>query len=94
MQDDWTIYRTRFLVKAKQLTEPMTIVDVLGHEHKGSPGDYLVESSDGSRRIAPRHIFEDVYVPLRRTEEQPSLLPSRTRRETYGTNRSSGTHAN
>jgi hypothetical protein len=93
-QDDWTIYRTRFLVKAKQLTEPLTIMDVLGHEHKGIPGDYLVESSDGSRRIAPRHIFEDVYVPMRRAEEHPSLLPSRSRRASFTATRSTGTHAN
>jgi hypothetical protein len=82
MQDEWTIYRTRFLVKAKQLTEPLTIVDVFGHEHKGIVGDYLVESSDGSRRIAPRHIFEDVYVPLRRDEE-PGLVTQRARREPF-----------
>ena len=94
MQDDWTIYRTRFLVKAKQLTEPLTIIDVLGHEHKGTPGDYLVESSDGSRRIAPRHIFEDVYVPMRSAEEHPSLLPSRSRRDAFAPTRDSGTRAN
>ena len=27
-------------------------------------GDYLVESSDGTQRIAPREIFEDVYVAM------------------------------
>jgi len=61
---DWKIYRTRFLVKAKQLAQPLTFLDVLGREHVGKPGDYLVESSDGMRRIAPREIFEDVYVPM------------------------------
>lgn len=61
---EWNVYRTRFLIRAKQLIEPMAFVDVLGREHCGRPGDYLVESSDGMRRIAPREIFEDVYVPM------------------------------
>jgi hypothetical protein len=60
----WKIYRTRFLIKARQLTEPLLFVDALGREHRGQPGDYLVESSDGARRIAPRLIFEDVYVAM------------------------------
>ena len=60
----WKIYRTRFLIKARQLTEPLLFVDTLGREHCGQPGDYLVESSDGARRIAPRLIFEDVYVAM------------------------------
>ncbi len=83
MQDDWIVYRTRFLVKARQLTEPLTIFDVFGHEHKGVPGDYLVESSDGSRRIAPRHIFEDVYVPLCGDEHQPAMIARRARRDSF-----------
>jgi hypothetical protein len=61
---EWNIYRTRFLVKAKQLTQPISFIDALGREHNGQAGDYLVEWSDGSRRIAPREIFEDVYVPM------------------------------
>ena len=61
---DWHIYRTRFLVRARQLTEPLLFVDSLGREHQGDIGDYLVESSDGSRRIAPQEIFEDIYVPM------------------------------
>jgi hypothetical protein len=60
----WNIYRTRFLIKAKQLTEAMSFIDALGREHRGDTGDYLVESSDGTLRIAPRAIFEDVYVTL------------------------------
>lgn len=60
----WNVYRTRFLIKAKQLTEAMTFVDVLGREHQGKAGDYLVESADGTLRIAPQAIFEDVYVAL------------------------------
>src|SRR6267154_4370721 len=60
----WTTYRTRFLVKARPLTTSLTFTDVLGRQHSGSKGDYLVESSDGVLRIAPRQIFEDVYVAL------------------------------
>jgi hypothetical protein len=60
----WTTYRTRFLVKARQLDVPLTFTDALGREHRGQKGDYLVESSDGLLRIAPREIFEDIYVPM------------------------------
>jgi len=49
---EWKTYRTRFLIKAKQLTETSSFVDPLGREHQGRPGDYLVESSDGVRLIA------------------------------------------
>ena len=65
----WKIYRTRFLIRAKQLTEPLSFLDALGREHHGCPGDYLVESSDGTRRIAPREIFEDIYVAMGPTDE-------------------------
>ena len=54
--DDWNIYRTRFLVSAKRLTRPLTFTDPLGREHQGRPGDYLVQSSNGLLRIAPREI--------------------------------------
>jgi hypothetical protein len=64
VESSWTVYRTRFLVHARQLTEPLFFTDALGREHSGLPGDYLVESSLGFRRITPRAIFEDVYVPL------------------------------
>jgi hypothetical protein len=60
----WITYRTRFLVQAKQLATSLTFTDVLGRQHSGRKGDYLVESSDGVLRIAPRQIFEDIYVPL------------------------------
>jgi hypothetical protein len=60
----WQVYRTRFLIQARQLTEPLVFVDSLGREHRGKKGDYLVESCDGARSIAPRKIFEDVYVAL------------------------------
>jgi len=83
MLNDWTTYRTRFLIRAKQLDQPLTFVDCLGRQHSGGPGDYLVLSSDGSRRIAPREIFEDIYVPLDHppapwplAAQLASLLPS------------------
>jgi hypothetical protein len=71
MASEWTTYRTRFLITAKQLDEPLTFVDSIGREHSGQKGDYLVLSSDGSRRIAPREIFEDVYVPMGRAAADP-----------------------
>lgn len=61
--NDWDTYRTRFLVHAKQLTRPLSFKDALGREHNGVAGDYLVRSSEGLLlRIAPREIFEDIYV--------------------------------
>jgi len=68
----WNIYRTRFLIKAKQLTEPLAFVDTFGREQRGQPGDYLVESSEGSRSIQRREIFEDVYVAMGPAEESSS----------------------
>src|ERR1700747_1594705 len=67
--DNWNTYRTRFLVSARQLTRPLTFTDPLGREHCGRPGDYLVQSSNGLLRIAPREIFEDVYVVMEREVE-------------------------
>jgi hypothetical protein len=61
---EWITYRTRFLVKAKQLSSTLSFVDSLGRQHAGRKGDYLVESSDGVVTITPRQIFEDVYVPM------------------------------
>jgi hypothetical protein len=74
----WITYRTRFLVKAKQLNTSLTFADVLGRQHSGRKGDYLVESSDGVLRIAPRQIFEDIYVPLLSgaTPDQPEAPPT------------------
>ena len=69
----WITYRTRFLVKAKQLTTSLTFTDALGRQHSGRKGDYLVESSDGVLRIAPRQIFEDIYVPLLSDETTEQL---------------------
>jgi len=76
--NDWQTYRTRFLIKAKQLTYPMVFTDALGREHRGVKGDYLVETSDGSRRIAPQAIFEDVYVSIEASpEDQIRRNPAR-----------------
>ena len=75
MPDDWKTYRTRFLVRAKRLTEPMTFTDPLGREHRGLPGDYLVQSCEGLLRIAPREIFEDVYVVMERQDSNVVALP-------------------
>jgi hypothetical protein len=72
----WITYRTRFLVKAKQLTTSLTFTDVLGRPHSGRKGDYLVESSDGVLRIAPRQIFEDIYVPLQAGQDETSAQPN------------------
>ena len=77
---DWNTYRTRFLVRARQLTEPLAFTDPLGREHRGHPGDYLVQSSEGLLRIAPREIFEDVYVAMERKTERET--PRETTRQT------------
>jgi len=62
--DQWKTYRTRFLVKAKQLSSSLSFTDHLGRQHCGRKGDYLVESCDGVLCITPRQIFEDIYVPM------------------------------
>lgn len=61
---DWKIYRTRYLVKAQRLTQVTVIRDQFGKFQSGDPGDYLVQCSDGTQRISPRHVFEDVYVEM------------------------------
>lgn len=61
---EWKTYRTRFLVKAKKLQYALSFTDHLGRQHCGRKGDYLVESSEGVLSIAPRQIFEDIYVPM------------------------------
>jgi hypothetical protein len=67
--EEWKSYRTRFLVNAKQLNSSLSFVDHLGRKHCGHKGDYLVESSDGVISIAPRRIFEDIYVPMSQPEQ-------------------------
>ena len=74
LESHWTVYRTRFLVRARQLTEPLVFTDALGREQSGRPGDYLVESSDGIRRITTKAIFEDIYVPLAQTHRAHGVL--------------------
>lgn len=71
-KSSWNTYRTRFLVRARQLTQPLIFTDSLGREHSGQPGDYVVETSDGIRRITSRFLFEDIYVPL----DHDSIVPS------------------
>src|SRR3954464_13190101 len=68
---EWKTYRTRFLVKAKQLNSTLSFTDHLGRQHCGRRGDYLVESCDGVLSIAPRQIFEDIYVPMDLTPTDP-----------------------
>ena len=73
---DWKLYRTKYLIRAKQLSEGCVVLDSSGRVLEGSSGDYLVESSDGSLRIARRDVFEDVYVELedgRASGEYPAL---------------------
>ena len=72
--EQWKTYRTRFLVKAKQLSSSLSFVDHLGRQHCGRKGDYLVESSDGVLSIAPRRIFEDIYVSMSATHAESSLI--------------------
>jgi hypothetical protein len=85
----WQTYRTRFLVKAKQLSSSLVFTDSLGRQHSGRKGDYLVESSDGVLSIAPRQIFEDVYVSMPRAKTESAQIgnglaadePARVRRK-------------
>jgi hypothetical protein len=76
MASEWTTYRTRFLIKARRLEQPLSFVDCLGRQHSGQKGDYLVLSSEGSLRIAPREIFEDIYVPMLDPVEEGSRTVS------------------
>ena len=77
VESEWQVYRTRFLIRARQLTGPLEFRDALGREHRGQRGDYLVESSDGALRIAPREIFEDVYVAMGFAVEKQPLPTTR-----------------
>jgi len=72
---EWKTYRTRFLVKAKQLSSNLSFVDALGRQHCGRKGDYLVESAEGMVSIAPRQIFEDIYVAMGMEAEPASERP-------------------
>lgn len=72
---EWKTYRTRFLVKAKQLSSTLSFTDHLGRQHCGRKGDYLVESFDGVLSIAPRQIFEDVYVSMSESDSDAAANP-------------------
>ena len=78
--EDWKTYRTRFLVKAKQLSSALSFVDSFGRQHSGRKGDYLVESSDGVISIAPRQIFEDIYVAMLPEDKSQFAPPADTLR--------------
>ncbi len=73
-ENQWTVYRTRFLVRARQLTEPLIFTDVLGREQSGQVGDYIVQSADGMRRITPQALFEDIYVPMEQNNGASAVL--------------------
>ncbi len=73
---EWNTYRTRFLVKAKKLSSALSFTDHLGRQHCGRKGDYLVESVDGVLSIAPRQIFEDIYVFMSHQKDLPSEAAS------------------
>ncbi len=72
---EWKIYRTRYLIKATQLTETTVVLDELGRFQTGRPGDYLVEGAGGARRISPREVFEDIYVEM--SPADPITFPAR-----------------
>ena len=71
---EWQTYRTRFLIRAVQLEDGMSFTDALGREHHGRKGDYLVESIEGVRSIAPRKVFEDVYVAITAAEGRAAKI--------------------
>jgi hypothetical protein len=77
----WKTYRTRFLIKAKQLSSSLSFVDPLGRQHSGRKGDYLVESSDGVISIAPRQIFEDIYVAMTLDENSSAEITDQNNNE-------------
>lgn len=74
--EQWKTYRTRFLVKAKKLNSGLSFIDHLGRQHCGRKGDYLVESCDGVLSIAPKQIFEDIYVAMTGRPARSASHPS------------------
>ncbi len=66
--DNWKLYRTRFLSKAKRLDQVCHVTDNYGRVQEGLPGDYLVKGSDDSLRIVPAHVFEDIYTEFEAAE--------------------------
>jgi len=79
-ENQWPVYRTRFLVRARQLTQPLVFTDVLGREQSGQVGDYIVQSADGIRRITPQALFEDIYVPMEQINGASAVLAPRVLR--------------
>lgn len=79
--EEWKTYRTRFLVKAKQLSSNLSFIDNLGRQHSGRKGDYLVESSEGVITITPRQIFEDIYVAMGMEPQNVMVRPVELARE-------------
>jgi hypothetical protein len=73
LDSDWQTYRTRFTIRARILSAPLSFVDALGREQNGKRGDYLVESN-GMVTITSRHIFEDVYVALDPAQASASTI--------------------
>ena len=82
LESQWTVYCTRFLVRARQLTEPLVFTDALGREQSGQPGDYLVETSAGIRRITTQALFEDIYLPLAPMQLHSPVSECQTRLQT------------
>jgi hypothetical protein len=82
LESQWTVYCTRFLVRARQLTEPLVFTDALGREQSGQPGDYLVETSAGIRRITTQALFEDIYLPLAPMQLHSPVPECQTRLQT------------
>src|SRR5260370_18442555 len=82
LESQWTVYCTRFLVRARQLTEPLVFTAALGREQSGQPGDYLVETSAGIKRITTQALFEDIYVPLAATRLHSPSPEFQTRLQT------------
>jgi len=91
VESQWTVYRTRFLVRARQLTAPLVFTDALHREQSGRPGDYLVEFSGGIRRITTQALFEDIYVPLLRPPLATAQLRSPVRSTAAGVQPSKAT---
>ncbi len=80
MRTEWNTYHTRFLVRARQLTEPLYFLDRAGQGTLGQAGDYLVEASHGLRSTIPRQLFEDIYVPMAPAVTGETMHSDTTRR--------------
>ena len=82
VESQWTVYCTRFLVRARQLTEPLVFTDALGRKQSGQPGDYLVETFAGIRCITTQALFEDIYLPLTTAQLHSTVPEFQTRLHT------------